>query len=144
MAYGNRSGTRIVFDVVRHIRRQRSVQRQLSRIDWFTLDDLDYYAGEFASSGFRGPLNLYRTSELDFTQQAEIADRRIEQPAAFIAGSLDPVLGFLPGVDLVALMRERVTDLRLVRIIDGAGHWVQQERPAEVNAALLEFLGGLA
>ena len=93
---------------------------------------------------FRGPLNRYRTSELDFAQQAEIADCRIEQPAAFIAGSLDPVLGFLPGVDLVALMRERVTDLRLVRIIDGAGHWVQQEHPAEVNTALLEFLGGLA
>ena len=37
-------------------------------------------------------------------------------------------------------MREHVSDLRLVRIIDGAGHWVQQERPAEVNAALLEFL----
>jgi pimeloyl-ACP methyl ester carboxylesterase len=68
----------------------------------------------------------------------------LEQPAAFIAGSLDPVLGFLPGVDLVARMREHVSDLRLVRIIDGAGHWVQQERPAEVNAALLEFLGGLA
>jgi pimeloyl-ACP methyl ester carboxylesterase len=112
--------------------------------DWLTPDDLDYYAGEFARSGFRGPLNRYRTSELDFAQQAEIADCRIEQPAAFIAGSLDPVLGFLPGVDLVALMRERVTDLRLVRIIDGAGHWVQQERPAEVNTALLEFLGGLA
>jgi pimeloyl-ACP methyl ester carboxylesterase len=112
--------------------------------DWLTPDDLDYYAGEFSRSGFRGPLNRYRTSELDFAQQAEIANRRIEQPAAFIAGSLDPVLGFLPGVDLVARMREHVTDLRLVRIIDGAGHWVQQERPAEVNAALLEFLGALA
>ena len=112
--------------------------------DWLTPEDLDYYAGEFASSGFRGPLNRYRTSEIDFAQQAEIANRRIEQPAAFIAGSLDPVLSFLPGIDLVERMREHVTDLRLVRIIDGAGHWVQQERPAEVNAALLEFLGGLA
>ena len=100
--------------------------------------------GNSQRSGFRGPLNRYRTSELDFAQQAEIANRRIEQPAAFIAGSLDPVLGFLPGVDLVARMREHVTDLRLVRIIEGAGHWIQQERPAEVNAALLEFLGGLA
>ena len=112
--------------------------------DWLTPDDLDYYAGEFSSSGFRGPLNRYRTSEIDFAQQAEIANRRVEQPAAFIAGSLDPVLSFLPGIDLVARMREHVTDLRLVRIIDDAGHWVQQERPAEVNAALLEFLGGLA
>ena len=105
--------------------------------DWLTSDDLDYYAGEFARNGFRGPLNRYRTSELDFAQQGEIASRRIEQPAAFIAGSLDLVLSFLPGVNLVARMREHVTDLRLVQIIDGAGHWVQQERPAEVNAALI-------
>jgi pimeloyl-ACP methyl ester carboxylesterase len=110
---------------------------------WLTPEDVDYYAGEFARSGFRGPLNRYRTSELDFAQQEAIADRKIEQPSAFIAGSLEPVLTFIPGVDLVALMRDKVTDLRLVRIIDGAGHWVQQERPKEVNAALLEFLKGV-
>jgi pimeloyl-ACP methyl ester carboxylesterase len=110
---------------------------------WLTPADLDYYVGEFEQSGFRGPLNRYRTSELDFAQQAPIADKRIEQPAAFIAGSLDPVLRFVPGVDLVEIMRGRVADLRLVRLIEGAGHWVQQERPAEVNAALIEFLRGL-
>ena len=110
---------------------------------WLTPADLDYYVGEFERSGFRGPLNRYRTSQLDFAQQAAIADKKIEQPAAFIAGTLDPVLSFVPGVDLIALMRERVTDLRLVRLIDGVGHWVQQERPAEVNAALKEWLAGL-
>jgi pimeloyl-ACP methyl ester carboxylesterase len=111
---------------------------------WLTAEDLDYYTGEFQKSGFRGPLNRYRNSHLDFAQQADIADRRIEQPVAFIVGSLDPVLAFFPGVDLVAMMREKVADLRLARIIDGAGHWVQQERPIEVNAALLEFLKGLS
>jgi pimeloyl-ACP methyl ester carboxylesterase len=110
---------------------------------WLRPADLDYYVGEFEQSGFRGPLNRYRTSELDFAQQAPVADKRIEQPAAFIAGSLDPVLRFVPGVDLVEMMRGRVADLRLVRLIEGAGHWVQQERPAEVNAALIEFLRGL-
>jgi pimeloyl-ACP methyl ester carboxylesterase len=107
---------------------------------WLTAADLDYYVGEFEQSGFRGPLNRYRTSELDFAQQAELVGRKIGQPAAFIAGGLDPVLSFIPGVDLVALMREQVADLRLVRILDGAGHWIQQERPDEVNAALLEWL----
>lgn len=110
---------------------------------WLTAADLDYYTGEFERSGFRGPLNRYRTAELDFAQQEAIADRRIEQPTAFIAGSLDPVLAFVPGVDMVEVMRKQVSDLRLVRLIDGAGHWVQQERPTEVNAALLEFLQGL-
>ena len=112
--------------------------------DWLTAADLDYYVGQFEQSGFRGPLNRYRTAELDFAQQAEIANRKIERPAAFIAGALDPVLAFIPGVDLVDVMRQHVADLRLVRIIDGAGHWVQQERPNEVNAALLEWLGGIA
>ncbi len=110
---------------------------------WLTAADLDYYVGQFEQSGFRGPLNRYRTAELDFTQQAEITGRRIEQPAAFIAGRLDPVLAFIPGVDLVEVMRQHVTDLRLVRIIDGAGHWIQQERPAEVNGALVEWLRGI-
>jgi len=107
---------------------------------WLTPGDLDYYAGEFRRSGFRGPLNRYRTSELDFAQQAAVADRRIEQPAAFIGGSLDPVLRFVPGVDAIEAMRARMADLRLVQLIEGAGHWVQQERPAEVNAALATFL----
>jgi pimeloyl-ACP methyl ester carboxylesterase len=112
--------------------------------DWLTAADLDYYVGQFEQSGFRGPLNRYRTAELDFAQQEEIANRKIEQPAAFIAGQLDPVLAFIPGVDLVEVMRQHVVNLRLVRIIDGAGHWIQQERPNEVNAALLEWLRGLA
>jgi pimeloyl-ACP methyl ester carboxylesterase len=110
---------------------------------WLTPEDLDYYTREFERSGFRGPLNRYRNSQLDFAQQADIADRSIQQPVAFIVGSLDPVLAFFPGVDLVGMMREKVADLRLVRMIDGAGHWVQQERPTEVNAALLEFLKGV-
>jgi pimeloyl-ACP methyl ester carboxylesterase len=110
---------------------------------WLTAADLDYYVKEFQQSGFRGPLNRYRTSELDFAQLAPVASQRIEQPAAFIAGSLDPVLRFVPGVDLIEMMRDRMSDLRLVRLIDGVGHWVQQERPAEVNTALLEFLARL-
>ena len=110
---------------------------------WLTPADLDTYVVEFERSGFRGPLNRYRNSELDFAQQAAVADKRVEQPAAFVAGSLDPVLRFVPGLDLIEMMRTRVADLRLVRLIEGAGHWVQQERPAEVNAALIEFLRGL-
>ena len=110
---------------------------------WLTPADLDYYVAEFRQSGFRGPLNRYRTATLDFAQQAAVTDQRIEQPAAFIAGSLDPVLRFVPGVDLIELMRDRTRDLRLLKLVDGAGHWVQQERPGEVNTALLEFLAGL-
>jgi len=49
----------------------------------------------------------------------------------------------VPGIDMVELMRKQCTDLRFVRMMEDAGHWLQQERPAEVNAALLEFMRGL-
>lgn len=110
---------------------------------WLTEADLDYYTEQFQRSGFRGPLNRYRTSDIDFAQQDEIKDKKIEQPTAFIAGSLDPVLRFVPGVDMVEMMRKQMCDLRLVELIEGAGHWVQQERPAEVNAGIVQFLRGL-
>jgi pimeloyl-ACP methyl ester carboxylesterase len=111
---------------------------------WLSEDDLAYYVAQFQQSGFRGPLNRYRTSELDFAQQAAVAGRRIAQPAAFIAGTREPVLRFVPGLDLIEVMRSQLSDLRDVHLIEGAGHWVQQERPAEVSAALLAFLRGLA
>jgi pimeloyl-ACP methyl ester carboxylesterase len=107
---------------------------------WLTDTDLDYYISQFTASGFRGPLNRYRTSERDFAQLAPFDGKPITQPAAFLAGSLDPILRMFPGADLVELMRARCTDLRTVKLIEDTGHWVQQERPAEVNAGLLEFL----
>jgi pimeloyl-ACP methyl ester carboxylesterase len=112
--------------------------------DWMSVEDLDYYVAQFEGSGFRGPLNRYRNWHRDFDLLSPLAGEQIQQPAAFIAGTLEPVLNFVPGVDLVATMREKLADLRLVEMIDGAGHWVQQERPDEVNGALIRFLREVA
>ena len=108
---------------------------------WMSAGDLDYYVAQFQGSGFRGPLNRYRNWHRDFALLSPLAEQKISQPAAFIAGTLEPVLNFVPGVDLVAAMREKMADLRMVEMIEGAGHWVQQERPNQVNQALLRFLG---
>ncbi|MBT6427802.1 MAG: alpha/beta hydrolase, partial [Rhodospirillaceae bacterium] len=110
---------------------------------WMTGEDLDYYVTQFEASGFRGPLNRYRNWHPDFALLSPLAEQQLLQPAAFIAGTLEPVLNFVPGVDLVATMSEKLADLRMVEMIEGAGHWVQQERPDEVNAALLKFLGDI-
>jgi pimeloyl-ACP methyl ester carboxylesterase len=110
---------------------------------WLTEADLDYFASQFRNSGFRGPLNRYRNSERDFEQLAAFDGKPFAHPTAFMAGSLEPVLRMIPGVDMVELMRKQCADLRYVRLMEDAGHWLQQERPAEVNAALLEFLRGL-
>jgi pimeloyl-ACP methyl ester carboxylesterase len=110
---------------------------------WLTEADLDYFASQFRNSGFRVPLNRYRNSERDFEQLAAFDGKPLTHPTAFMAGSLEPVLGMIPGVDMVELMRKHCPDLRTVRVMEDAGHWLQQERPAEVNAALLEFLRSL-
>ncbi len=107
---------------------------------WLAEDDLDYYTAEFEHSGFRGPINRYRNTKRDWQALAPYADRTIEQPACFIAGTRDAVLSYVPGVDLIEIMRQRLPDLRACHLINGAGHWVQQERPDKVNAALIAFL----
>jgi len=62
----------------------------------------------------------------------------------FIAGEKDNVIRGASAEQLTAYMANAVTDLRGVKLFDGAGHWIQQQRPAETNAAMLEFLKGLA
>lgn len=107
--------------------------------DWISQDELDHYIDEFTRTGFTGGLNWYRNFDRNWEITAHLADATTAVPAVLIAGSADPVLGFT--------RRDRAGEVftgpyREV-IIDGAGHWVQQERPEEVNAALMEFLDGL-
>jgi pimeloyl-ACP methyl ester carboxylesterase len=103
---------------------------------WLTEDDLAYFVKELEGSGFRGGLNRYRNMDRDWEELPELATARIEQPALFITGEKDPASAMAP----LDLMKPLVPHLQEVRVIPGAGHWVQQERPAEVNAALLDFL----
>lgn len=110
---------------------------------WLTEEDLDYYTTQFRKSGFRGSLNRYRNQDRDWENLTALNNARITRPACFIAGNRDAVLRFVPGVDLVENMKRWIDDLRTCEIIEGAGHWIQQERPREVNAALLGFLGTL-
>lgn len=110
---------------------------------WLAEQDLDYYVAQFAHSGFRGGLNRYRNQERDWERLTALTGARITVPACFIAGSRDKVLRFVPDVDLVENMKRWIDDLRVCELIEGAGHWIQQERPAQVNAALLRFLASL-
>ncbi len=107
---------------------------------WLTEQDLDYYVAQFERSGFRSSLNRYRNQERDWERLTQLEGARITVPACFVAGSRDGVLRFVPNVDLVENMKRWVDDLRFCELIDGAGHWIQQERPAEVNAILRRFL----
>jgi pimeloyl-ACP methyl ester carboxylesterase len=109
---------------------------------WLTEQDLDYFAREFEQSGFRGSLNRYRNYERDWAALPQLSEQ-ITQPALFITGTRDPVLHFIPGLDVVEFIAPMYDDLRGKIVLEGVGHWTQQERPQAVTQAILEFLRGL-
>jgi pimeloyl-ACP methyl ester carboxylesterase len=111
---------------------------------WLSEADLDFYAAELARTGFRGGLSWYRAMDRSWELMAPFAGAPITVPALFMAGDRDLVM-MAPGMDQVLANLPRVIPrLHRVTVLPGCGHWTQQERPAEVNAALLEFLGSAA
>jgi pimeloyl-ACP methyl ester carboxylesterase len=110
---------------------------------WLTEADLEFYAGEFARTGFRGGLNWYRNLDRNWELLAPYAGMRIGVPALFVAGDRDPVLSF-PGMDIALKnLSDTVPHLRKALILPGCGHRTQQERSRDVNAAMIEFLKAL-
>jgi pimeloyl-ACP methyl ester carboxylesterase len=110
---------------------------------WLTEADLDVYTTAFATSGFAGGLNYYRNLDRNRELLAPFRGLRVQVPALFIIGQRDVGLS-IPGMrELIADMSRLVPQLRPVVELPAAGHWLQQERPDEVNAALLTFLRSL-
>jgi pimeloyl-ACP methyl ester carboxylesterase len=107
---------------------------------WLTQEDLDYYVAEFTEAGFRGGINYYRNFHRNWETTPQLTGATVEQPVLFIAGEKDTVIRGASAEALTASMKKAVPGLREVKLFPGAGHWVQQERVAETNAAMLEFL----
>ena len=109
-------------------------------VDWLTEEDLDFYEAEFKQSGFRGPLNRYRNHVDDYEWLQTWQGKRIEQPALFIGGTRDPATYLFGAVeDPIALMRMFAPKVE-GHILEGVGHWTQQERPEEVNRLLIDWI----
>ncbi|RAN36288.1 alpha/beta fold hydrolase [Hyphomonas pacifica] len=112
-------------------------------LPWLTEEDVAYYDQQFRKSGFRGPLNRYRNWHRDHAYlTSHPSSPVIAQPSLFIGGTRDLVLKMYPG-DMVAAMKKSLGDLRGATLLEGAGHWTQQERPEEVNRLLIEWLNSL-
>jgi len=110
---------------------------------WLGERDVDFYAGEFRRTGFRGGLNWYRNTDRNWELLAPFAGAQVTVPALYVAGDRDLVVAF-PGMDqLLANLKRFVPALRQTLMLPGCGHWTQQERPDEVNAAMIEFLRSL-
>ena len=110
---------------------------------WLTEADIDFYAGEFARTGFRSGLNWYRNIDRNWELLAPYAGSVVTVPALYVAGDRDLVLAFRGMDQLIANLAKFVPQLRKTLILPGCGHWTQQERRDDVNAAMLEFLKGL-
>jgi pimeloyl-ACP methyl ester carboxylesterase len=110
---------------------------------WLTEADVDFYAGEFSRTGFRGGLNWYRNIDRNWELLAAFGGARVTVPALYIAGDRDLVLAFRGMNELIANLSTLVPQLRRTLILPGCGHWTQQERSQEVNAAMIDFLRAL-
>jgi pimeloyl-ACP methyl ester carboxylesterase len=107
---------------------------------WLTQQDLDYYVAEFQRAGFRGGISYYRNFQRNWDTTPQLSDAKVSAPVLFIAGDQDVVIRGANAQALETSMKPAVPGLRDVKLIPHTGHWVQQERPVETNAAMLEFL----
>jgi pimeloyl-ACP methyl ester carboxylesterase len=113
--------------------------RDVALPEWLSEADIDVFATEYQRTGFRGGLNWYRNIDHNWALTAPWHDAKITQPALFIAGSNDAVITGSMGQRALDELETVVPNLQRKIILEGAGHWIQQERPAEVNAALISF-----
>jgi pimeloyl-ACP methyl ester carboxylesterase len=107
---------------------------------WITEADIEAYVDQFKRTGFRGALNWYRNIDRNWELLAPFDGLTITVPALFIAGDRDLVLAFHDMKQVISDLRKNVPKLHDTLILPGCGHWIQQERPEEVNRAIIGFL----
>ena len=107
---------------------------------WLPDEELAFYSGEYARTGFQGGLQWYRcgTSGAFTAELQTFSGRTIDVPSCFISGKQDWGTYQRPGV-FEAMQTKACTNMLGVHLVDGAGHWVQQEQPEQVSRLLLEF-----
>ena len=107
--------------------------------DWLSEEEFDYAVAQWKRSGFRGALNWYRNFDRNADLTRKYQNVKLNQPSFFIGGRKE----LSEETPIVKGMSGWLTNLRGTLIIDGAGHSVPMERPAEVNKALLRFLNSV-
>lgn len=107
---------------------------------WLSAADIEVFAAAFRKNGLRGPFNWYRNIDRNWALLAPWQGAQVQPPALFVAGTRDGVIASPMGRKALDTLADSVPRLLDKLLIEGAGHWIQQERPAAVNAALLRFL----
>ena len=124
------------------VAREMPSAAEIAANKWLPDSEMAVYAEEYGRNGYQGGLQWYRTN----TSGANTADlqlfsgRTIDVPSCFIAGKSDWGIYQRPGGDMITMQKEAVTNMLGCHLVDGAGHWVQQEQPEKVSALLVDFL----
>ena len=108
---------------------------------WLTEQDVEAFTAEFTRTGFRGGLNWYRNLDRMWELTPFLNGAKLRQPTLFVAGERDVCITMYR--DAFEALPQTVPGLRQRVLLPGAGHWIQQERPEEVNRLLVDFLKGL-
>ncbi|MER6571664.1 alpha/beta hydrolase [Streptomyces sp. NPDC001093] len=108
---------------------------------WLSEDDLDVFAEEFERTGLTGALNRYRNMDRDWEDLADLDGAPIAQPSLFVGGTLDASTVWL--ADAIEAFPTTLPGLVSSHLLDGCGHWIQQERTAEINRLLTGWLASL-
>jgi pimeloyl-ACP methyl ester carboxylesterase len=109
---------------------------------WLPEEDLRVYSSEYGRTGFQGALNWYRcmTNARYLAELQVFSGRSIDVPSSFIAGKSDWGIYQRPGGDMLKMRSDVLTNMLGCHLVDGAGHWVQQEQPEQVSSLLIRFL----
>jgi pimeloyl-ACP methyl ester carboxylesterase len=110
---------------------------------WLGESDIDTYVQQFQRSGFRGGLNWYRNIDRNWELMAAYSGAAVNVPALYMAGDLDLVVAFPRMKEVIADLPRYIPQLKDTIMLPGCGHWTQQERPNEVNKAMIDFLRAL-
>ena len=123
------------------VAREMPTEAEIAACKWLTEDELTVYSSEYARTGFQGGLNWYRvrTGGKVSGELEVFSGRTIDVPSTFISGKSDWGIYQTPGA-IEKMQKSVCTQMKEIHLLDGAGHWVQQEQPDEVNRLLVEFL----
>ena len=108
---------------------------------WLTREDLDFFTHEFEQTGFRGGLNWYRNIDRMWELTRFLVGAKVQQPSLFAAGEFDAVITMYR--QAFDVLEETMPGLKVKTLLPGAGHWIQQERPSEINRLLIDFLNSV-
>jgi pimeloyl-ACP methyl ester carboxylesterase len=112
------------------------------RPTWLSEHELDVYSAEFERTGLAGALARYRNMDRDWEDLADYDGAPITQPSLFVGGGLDASTTWL--ADAIKAYPATLPGLTASHILDGCGHWIQQERTQEINRILIDWLASVA